>query len=183
MHHLLTLAVLLVLAGQAHAQTLTFDELVGARFEVKIEAARTDRAGGEVRQQHVVYRHTVQPEPNNRVQYSQTFTFTFNRPGRQTVTRSWSGNVVLGVPYAFRDGQRVWIFENDALISLRTLDEGGSKLVIRAARTAEGFTCQAALDYAREIGVGKITSNNSISGKRVDILSEKQLSSDCRVSR
>lgn len=167
----------------AAAQPVTLESLAGLRIDGAIHVTRNVRFPDRTFSQRTTYSYSVQPGPANRISHSQTNTYA-HPDGKAPLRQSWSGAAALGVPHSFRDGQAVWIFEDSSLVRLRTLGEGGAKLVIKLTRGAGGdLTCTIRTDFAREDGVGKLVSTSTTNGQRMQILSEKPLSSECRVSR
>jgi hypothetical protein len=88
-------------------------------------------------------------------------------------------NVVAG------GGNAVWVFNDGKLINLWVYKGSGAAIrrEIAFARTHEGFTCTATEGFARENGVGSIEFDSPFDGVRVTVVSEKQVSSTCRVAK
>jgi hypothetical protein len=80
-------------------------------------------------------------------------------------------------------GQAVWTFNDGALVMVRTFKEGAYRRTIAFTRGPKGITCTASETYAREKGSGPITLKSSIDGAPTVIVSYKQASSTCRISR
>jgi hypothetical protein len=162
------------------AQPIAYSELVGATIDTTVVTMQTFRFSDEVRTTRVVYRATTRLGAGDRVQHS--LTVSFKAGDGTTKSRSWSADTTLGKPHTFRDGHAIWIFKDDALIRLRTLAEGGAQSAVKIARGDKKFTCTVEWNHAREVGVGKMTSNSTAAGHRIEILSEKPVSSDCRLA-
>jgi len=80
-------------------------------------------------------------------------------------------------------GHGVWIFEDAKLTFLRTYKGGAMKRTIAFARGADGLTCNYNETFVREVGVGGIVLESAIDGVPTTILSAKQISSTCRVTK
>lgn len=97
------------------------------------------------------------------------------------------GRVVIGKVVDARNmdgGQAVWVFEDGTLTSLRTYgNAGGYKRTISFARSAKGLTCVVKATFVREDGVGRVATRSIIDSVPTTILSAKQSSSACRVSK
>lgn len=80
-------------------------------------------------------------------------------------------------------GTTIWKFRDGTLTFLRTFKEGALKRTIVFVRSAEGLTCTANLSLARENGVGSLSMNSAIDDVPLKIISAKQMSSTCRVTK
>jgi hypothetical protein len=100
---------------------------------------------------------------------------------------SQKGRLVLGKVIDARNldgGQAVWFFEDGVLTSLRTYgNAGGYKRTIRFTRNADGIGCSVVASHVREEGVGRVETRSVIDNLPVTILSAKQTSSACKVSK
>ena len=111
-----------------------------------------------------------------------TVTVTKLRTG-ETLIRTFPEEATLGEPAKFRDGTGVWLLQNESLVRLRTQKEGAMMLTFAFARTDKGLSCKLTAPFAREVGVGTLASESALSTSRVEILSVKDMSSNCSVSR
>jgi hypothetical protein len=82
----------------------------------------------------------------------------------------------------FGAGHGVWIFSEGILTTLRTYPTGAFKREIKFARAAKGLECTATEGLAREDGAGGVVMT-APDGRPVTIVSEKLVSSSCRVTR
>ena len=166
------------------AQSLSYADLAGLKVEVTIVEDPMVLVVGKTKPQRAVHQTLLSLGPGQTVQHSHTVTITQEIRGKtEKRARTWTSNATLGQPYTYRDGQRVWIFENNALTSLRTKAEGGAKLAIAFSRAGDSVSCKVDRKFAREVGVDLIVSESSISGNRVEILSAKEVSNSCSVSK
>jgi hypothetical protein len=179
----LMVAGLLGWAVSASAQPVQYEELLGFKIETSMAAVLTSRVDGQVVVSRVLYRNTLEVRADGALKYE--FTSGFRIHDEPYKTRAWSGSATLGKPFPFRDGQAVWIFENESFMRLRTLDEGGAQTIFKITRSDTGFTCQHEVRYATEVGVGKlaIAGKSTASGKRLEVISEKPTSTSCRISK
>lgn len=177
-----SVAILLALSANASvAQSLTFAELAGRKIDGKIVVSQTTRVEHKEYSHRAIYNIVVHAGVDNQVRYSQTNTRL--QAGHAAKSRTWTASAKLGEPHPFRDGHAIWVFENNTLVRLRTMDQGGVKVIFRFSRNTDGLSCGFEINNASEVGVGKLTTGSSISGKMVEILSEKQLSTECQVSK
>lgn len=88
-------------------------------------------------------------------------------------SKTWSATGRLGQPTPFRDGTVILLWENESLVFLRTMGEGGIKAEMKFSRNENGLTCQLTRGYTEEVGVGKTTSMATTTGNAVEILSTK----------
>jgi hypothetical protein len=79
-------------------------------------------------------------------------------------------------------GHGVWLFENGTLTNLRTYQGGALKRTITFAQGSNGLSCRATESMAREDGVTCLILAGS-DGRPSQILSFKQISSTCRVTK
>lgn len=97
------------------------------------------------------------------------------------------GRLVLGKVVEAKNldgGQAVWFFEDGALTSLRTYgNAGGYKRTISFTRDDSGMTCSIMASHVREEGVGRVATRSVIDNSPVTVLSSKQASSACKVSK
>jgi hypothetical protein len=100
---------------------------------------------------------------------------------------AFKGRVVLGKVNDARNmdgGQSVWFFDEGALTSLRTYgNAGGYKRTITFSRDAKGLNCAVKASHVREEGVGRVATRSIVDSAPVTILSSKQSSSACKVSK
>jgi hypothetical protein len=79
-------------------------------------------------------------------------------------------------------GHGVYLFANGTLTFLRTLRSGGFKSEITFHRSSAGLTCSIRSPFARENGTGEVEMS-AASGGSWKLVSSKQISSSCRVTR
>jgi hypothetical protein len=81
-------------------------------------------------------------------------------------------------------GHGVWVFSDGTLTNLRTYGGGGAfKRDIVFTRTAGGLACKITEGFAREGGTGSIAFNSPIDGVLVTVVSARQVSSSCQVTK
>jgi hypothetical protein len=80
-------------------------------------------------------------------------------------------------------GHVVWVFDAGTLTMLRTYKSGAHKKVFTFTRTAEGIACRYDHIWAFEGDRKSIEVTSAIDGHPLVIVSYKQLSSRCRVTK
>jgi hypothetical protein len=80
-------------------------------------------------------------------------------------------------------GEGVWTFADGTLTSIRTFKSGARRVSFAFARGADGLTCAASFAFAREDGSGPVRLRSRSGDRDVVIVSAKQVSSTCRVTR
>jgi hypothetical protein len=81
-------------------------------------------------------------------------------------------------------GNGLWIFQGGRLVHFYVYKGGGAlKREISFSHTGSGLACKAAESFARENGTGPIIWNSSVDGVRTKLVSSKQISSTCRVTK
>jgi hypothetical protein len=98
-----------------------------------------------------------------------------------TLTRDLSGKI--GTPGKTVDANYVWLLDGDQLVNLNVREVGGYKTVITFERSGETLLCKVITSYAPEAGAGPGKTTSAARGGKVEVLAQKQTSSDCRVSR
>jgi hypothetical protein len=98
------------------------------------------------------------------------FSFTLEQP--QEMKKKFMG-----------EGHAVWFFENGTLINLRTYKGGAFRREIAFVRTADGYSCTIQEAYARETGVAGIELKSAVDGATIMVVSAKQVSSNCVVTK
>jgi len=167
-------------AAPSWAQDMTLADLVGRMIEMGSSETRVARVKSIVRNQTATF--SIQMTMAADGSYKLVNAVRVNDEKTGLDNRSWTVSGRLGQPADFRDGKMIFLFEDGALVRLRTLREGGHKTRITFKRTPEGLTCDIAGGYAPEVGVGKTTSAATSSGNLVEIFNVKQQGKYCRLS-
>lgn len=163
---------------------VTFAELEGSVIETRVVLQQViQREGKEVavRVEHDL-RLTI--GSGSRIDWTWTPTAYGPRGVRRGETRTFSNLLERpGETDLFGGSHGVWVFDKGTLTGLRTFKNGAFKSDTVFARDAEGLTCTASATFAREGGTGSITLDNAIDGVQVTVVSAKQISSSCRVTK
>jgi hypothetical protein len=96
-----------------------------------------------------------------------------------------SGTFTINKPrevHNFGGGHAIWIFADGQLTLLRTFISGGRKTEITFRRTNAGLSCNIRAPDARENGTGDIALGG-YSGQAYQIISSRQASASCRVTK
>jgi len=104
---------------------------------------------------------------------------------RGTTVGQISGTFTINKPMeigSLGGGHGVYIFANGTLTFLRTHQSGGFKGEIAFHRSSAGLTCSIRWHFVRENGTGEVEMS-PYSGGSWKLVSSKQISSSCRVTR
>ncbi len=177
---------LFLLPTLAHAQTVTPADLDGYAVDTRVIVDQRIRRDGREFNLQMHFHAQIVFEPDNVVRFEFSSTGFGPRGARQAPVRK--GRALLGKVVESGDldgGQAAWTFENGALTTLRIYgNAGGFKRTIHFARDgADAFTCKAEAAYLREDGVGRVATRSAIDNVPFTILSAKQVSSSCKVSK
>ena len=175
------LAVGLLWSVSAAAEPMTAGDLAGTTIDASLVTAQTARSVKGVTSHRVTYTHKLQVEPDEKLKH--TLIISTTMLDGTTRTRTWKGDTVLGKPFPWRDGHSVWILDKNSLVRLGTLTEGAAKVIITFDGSGSNLSCKIAREAAKEVGVGKITSNKTASGLKIDVLKQTDISSSCRVRK
>jgi hypothetical protein len=173
-----------LIATPAWSQPVTFADLQGATIEATIVSHQVRRRDGQILsgESRQTWRTVI--GPGDAIQSTTSTTASSERGTRTSAPRT--GSFTLGKPRPVSDlggGHAVWAFTNGTLNYLRTYKgAGGYKRTFTFSRGASGIACTIRTAFARETGVGRIDMESPF-GDRVEILSSKQVSSSCRVSK
>lgn len=171
----------------AHAQTVTAADLEGYAVDARTVMDQRIRRDGRDINIQVHFRVQIDFEPDNVIRFEFSSTSFGPRGSRQAPVQK--GRALLGrviEPRNLDGGQVVWVFEDGALTTLRIFgNAGGFKRTISFTRTdgAGGFACKIEAAHLREDGVGRVSTRSPVDNAPVTILSSKQASSSCKVSK
>jgi len=79
-------------------------------------------------------------------------------------------------------GSRLWVFEEGVLTNLRTYRGGATTVNFAVLRNAKTFDCTANVSWLRETGVPNVIFRSVIADAWLELLSAKQVASNCRVT-
>lgn len=177
---------LVLSATLAHAQTVTPADLQGYAVDTRVVMDQRIRRDGRDINVQVHFRAQIAFEPDNVILFEFSSTSFGPRGSRQMPVQK--GRALLGKvvePRNLDGGQVVWVFEDGALTTLRIFgNAGGFKRTISFTRDGAGaFTCTINAAHLREDGVGRVATRSPVDNAPVTILSSKQVSSSCKVSK
>ncbi len=182
--HLLGAWICLVPAT-AFGQAVTPADLEGYVVEARVVMDQQLRREGREFPAKLNQQLRVKFYSDNTIEFELSSVSQGPRGPRQVPTRK--GRTTLGNIVEARDldgGQALWSFENGALTSLRIFgNAGGYKRTVRFARDGNGMTCTVNGTYVREEGVGRVATRSALDNVPITILSSKQSSSACKVSK
>jgi hypothetical protein len=164
---------------------VSFAELDGAVIESRI--VRQQRIAREGREFSVQFQSDwkIEVGPGDRI--ISTFNPTAYTPKGTRRGKTRSALFTLERPHDVAaggiTGHAVWLFDDGKLTFLRTFKGGGLKLTISFASGLEGLGCKAVESLVREEGVQGIMTESAIDGMPVTVLSAKQISADCRLTK
>ena len=176
--------VLSLVSVPAWSQAVTLADLQGATIEASVTYHQVRRREGQVQSGETRQTWRTSIGPGDVVHSTSTNMAEGPRGTRTSAPRSTS--LPLGKSREVRGlggGQAVWVFTNGTLTYLRTYRAaGGYKRTFTFTRSGGGLACTIRTAFAREDGVGNIDFESPFGG-RLEILSSKQVSSNCRVSK
>lgn len=177
---------LVLLPTVAQTQTVTPADLEGYAVDTRVVMDQRIRRDGRDLNVQVHFRAQIAFEPDNVILFEFSSTAFGPRGSRQAPVQK--GRALLGKvvePRNLDGGQAVWVFEDGALSTLRTFgNAGGFKRTISFERDGAGaFTCKIKAAHLREEGVGRVATRSPVDNAPVTILSSKQASSSCKVSK
>jgi hypothetical protein len=170
--------------AQSGAGAVTFADLDGAVVEASVVLHHVIRRQGEQFPTRAVNGTRI-AIVGERLYVTQTH--VSHHPGGVSKGKPMTYSTVLeqpGVTRTMGGGHGLWIFKDGILTTLRIYDQGGAfKRDIAFTRAGKGFACKVTEGYAREGGTGSVTFNSPINGKRVTVVSARQTSSSCKVTK
>jgi hypothetical protein len=186
MRKLLVVGWLALLPTAAHTQNVTPADLEGYAVDTRVVMDQRIRRDGREFNVQMHLRGRILLEPDNVISFEFSATSFGPRGSRQAPVQKGRG--LLGKVVEARNfdgGQVVWVFEDGALTTLRTFgNAGGFKRTISFERDgADAFTCRINAAHLREEGVGRVATRSRVDNAPVTILSSKQASSSCKVSK
>jgi hypothetical protein len=165
---------------QACAQEVSFADLQGTEIKATVVQQRQYRRDGEVGSHRARQELFLAIGPGEKLRHTQVVNIT---SAKGSSSKTYSAEFVLGKPRNFRDGQAVWVFVDGELRRLRTLDTGGQVVVFSFAHAGDGLSCKVAMPFAREDGGGSLRTTSTNRSGASEILSSKELSTECRITR
>jgi hypothetical protein len=169
-------------AGPANAQSVTLENLQGKVISTRVRFSGTFRnpkgtAPGTIL---VTMQIRIGPADALTVKYARTATaHTPVGDKTGTLTRDLSGRI--GIPGKTVDATYLWLLDGDQLVNLNVREVGGYKTVITLGRSGESLVCRVTTTYAAEVGSGPGKTTSAARGGKVEVLAQKQTSSDCKV--
>jgi hypothetical protein len=164
----------------ASAQEVKLDELRGATISVtvtrSIRLQRGDRRDVELLEDMI----DLTFGPDSVAQLAQARKTI--GPGRSRLFRKSYTAKIDSVRTA-RAGYAALVYLNSTLTWMRTLSKGARKFEIKFTRSPDGLTCTARRLWMQEIGADSIVSQNPRTKAPIVIVSERQVSQTCRVTK
>ena len=107
------------------------------------------------------------------------------RTGGYVKTRNYAHAGVIGRPKVGPEGKQagLWTLQDNILTGVTVYRIGARIARFALARSAAGLTCRLTVSYVREVGKGHATAANPFGAGEVEIVSMKQTSSTCGVSK
>jgi hypothetical protein len=180
----LAVAHLLVFPGSAAAEPLTEAELEGIALQAEIGLDQTVRRQGRIGPAKITQRWKLTVEPDRTISF--TLDSTARTPAGTRKAEPARGVFTLDEPRQLRNrggGEGLWRFADGTLTFLRTLQAGAFRVSFALDRAGDRLTCKAEAAFARENGRGPIRFESPYTGDEITVVSGKQVSSSCKVSR
>jgi hypothetical protein len=162
-------------------QAVTFSDLEGAKIHAKLVTEMMTRREGRQGPATQETDWQIYVEPGGRISFS--FRPTTHTPRGTRAGQIRATTAKLDDPWYTENGQAVWQFKDGELTFVRTYTDGAVRTIIALKQDGQNLTCAATSAYARERGKGGLVLNSPIDGVPVTILSWKQVSSSCQVTR
>jgi len=166
------------------AQPVTLADLEGAKIEIGVLRQQVVRREGRQFPVTIQANWTLLIDHDGVI--DQTFTSTAHGPRGPRQAKPRHGSFVLDQVRelgSLGGGQGMWRLQDGTLTFVRTLKDGAYRNTITLARGSNGITCTANEAFAREKGTGPIAFNSSFDDRPTVLVSAKQVSSTCRISR
>jgi hypothetical protein len=173
-----------VMAVSADAQTVTLDTLQGAEINTRVRFSGTFRNPKGTVPGTVVVTMQIRVGPGDALEVKYARTATAHTPigdKTGTLTRNLSGKI--GAPGKAVDSDFVWLLQGDQLVNLNVREVGGVKTTITFEGPVEKLQCKVTSAYVPEVGAGPGKTTSAARGGKVEILSQRQATSDCKVNR
>ena len=187
MGYLLVLGLLFCLVpgmtSSALAQSVTLETLQGAAISTHVRFSGTFKNPKGTAPGTIVVTMQLRVGPGDALQVKYARTATAHTPiGNKTgtLTRDLSGKI--GTPGKTVDANFVWLLEGDQLVNLNVREVGGYKTVITFERAGEKLLCKVTSSYLPEVGAGPGKTTSAARGGKVEVLTQKQIASDCKAT-
>jgi hypothetical protein len=174
-----------VLSLPAWGQAVTFADLEGVVVEESVVYERIGQMDSQKKSYKLQIDRKIAIHAGDKLDDTEVDTnFGPRGPHAETASRSWT----LGQPREVQGlrfggpGHKVWTFSNGTLSLLRTFPTGGYTTHISFTRAAAGLSCTVRAPLARELGSADLGVRES-GGHEFHILSSKEISSSCRVTK
>jgi hypothetical protein len=168
----------------AFAQAVTLADLEGAVVEARVVNDQQIRREGREFGVQFIQAIRIVFNPSGTIDWSLSPTSITPRGPKRGPTRT--GTAELGKPGeapALGGGDSIWLFEDGALVTLRTYTKaGGYKRTIAFERKGGAITCTAKEIFMREEGAGPPSLRSAIDNVPVLVLSYKPAASTCKVT-
>lgn len=162
-------------------QAVAFTALEGTKIHAKLATEMLVQREGRQGPTTQEVDWQIYMEPEGKISFS--FRPTVHSPRGTRAGQIRATTAKLDEPWYTENGQAVWQFKDGELTFVRTYKDGAIRTIIALKQDRQNLTCAANVTYARERGKGGLVLNSPIDGVPVTILSWKQVSSSCQISR
>jgi hypothetical protein len=167
--------------AKSSLQTVAFTAIEGAKIHAKLVTEMLAQREGRQGQVTQETDWQIYVEPEGKISFS--FRPTSHTPRGTRAGQIRATSAKLDEPWYTENGQAVWQFKDNELVFVRSYKEGAVRTIIALKQEKQNLTCAATSSYARERGKGGLVLNSPIDGVPVTILSWKQVSSSCQITR
>jgi hypothetical protein len=172
------------LASSAKAQSLTLESLQGTAISTRVRFSGTFRNPKGTVPGTIVVTTQIRIGPGDALEVKHSRTATAHTPaGDKTGTLTRNLSAKIGTPGKTVDTNYVWLLDGDQLVNLNVREVGGYKTVITFERAGEKLSCKVTSSYVPEVGAGPGKTTSAARGGKVEMLTQRQTSSDCKVNR
>jgi hypothetical protein len=174
-------------AGQATTGPVTWAELEGAVIEADILSDRLSERDGRQIPSQAHRRWKIVISAGDWIEVTTSATHRFARG--EVKEEPTSGAAILDQPtnaHAGGPGDQMWHFEQETLAYTRNFEQSATayRLKFVFSRGSDRLNCQVSHSWARENGTtGPMKMTSTADGLPVTMISDRQRSANCRVSK
>jgi hypothetical protein len=106
-----------------------------------------------------------------------------SRDGNHIASDDGDFSETIGKPGLFKGMQSLWLLQDNSLLRLIAYSTGGSRTIFTFYPTEGGLKCSVERANALEVGKGNSRLPSMADGYPIEILSTRQVSSNCRATR
>jgi len=169
--------------AQPEGKAISIEDLQGVTISGVVNYAGRFRTNLGESTSTIVWNYRLKVGPGPAVAMSYTRNVHWQaKDGPKTASLSKSLTGTIGVPREAGKEATLWLLDGNTLVLLRVFEVGGVAMRIALTQKGSDLSCSATAPMARETGAGNTRTQAAVGGK-VEMLSIRQTSSSCRVSK